>query len=989
MIAELFRDRAARTPGALAVSDGTTRLTYAELAAASEEFARGLVRLGVRRGDLVGLLGGRSVAGVTALVGTVLAGAAYLPLNPGWPAARLRQITDHARPRLVVGVPDAGTGSVPAAEVRAAGRTAAPLPEGTGDTPPAYVMFTSGSTGTPKGVVVEQRGVLRLVCAPEHPWLPTGMRAAHGAAPEFDAATLEVWGALLNGGSLHIADAETMARPAAYAQFLRRERIGFAWLTAPLFHRMADHDPALFAGLRTLMTGGDVVSAGHAARVLAHCPELALYNGYGPTENTVFTTVHRVTAPVPDPVPVGRAVAGTELYVCDQAGQPVPDGTEGELWVGGTGVARGYLGDPGLTAARFPGGRYRTGDLVTREKDGLVRFHGRADQQVKILGNLVEPAEVTAALLALPAVRQAHTVAVRDEAGEARLSAYAVTGADPGALRTALAERLPRYLLPAHLTVLDRLPLKPNGKVDTARLPAPRTHGTHGTHEGAPAPDELTGLWARVLGQDPAAIGPDSDFFALGGDSVRLGVLLDRIEARLGRRLGFREVYAAPTPAGVRALLEHAGKTTAPVPRGTGGTGPAHPAQRGLYALWQADPDSVAYNIPVRLDLGAPVGPERLQGALNALVERHEALRTRLTADADGIRQEVVDGVTVRLEPEDAEGEFVRPFDLAAPPLLRARRAGDRGLLLDLHHVVADGVSVRVLVRELLALLAGETPAPVPLRWLDAARWCAGRDDDLGPWLTALAGAPGGGTLPTDRPRPPRPTDAGGRVRRDPVAADAVEKTARVHGTTPFVVLLAAYATALARVGGLTDLVIGTPVHGRGHHELADVVGMFVQTVPLRVRLEEDTTLGALVAALRESHQDALDRGAVPYDRLVRELGAGRPGLRDPLIDAFFGMQNLDSYEFAEAGLTASLDFLHPGTTRFDLNLQVHVRPDRLVCDLEHSTELYERTSADHLLDSVLLALDEIATAPEGPVLRRLTAGAYASDADFDFGAAR
>ncbi|MFD7882538.1 amino acid adenylation domain-containing protein [Streptomyces bauhiniae] len=985
MIAELFRDGAARTPGALAVSDGTTRLTYGELASAAEEFALGLAGLGVRRGDLVGLLGGRSVAGVTALVGTVLAGAAYLPLNPGWPAARLRRITDHARPRLVVGPPGAG---VPVAEVRAAARTApaapaAPAAGGTGEAPPAYVMFTSGSTGVPKGVVVEQRGVVRLVRAPDHPWLPAGTRAAHGAAPEFDAATLEVWGTLLNGGSLHIADAETMARPAAYARFLRRERIGFAWLTAPLFHRMADHDPAMFAGLRTLMTGGDVVSAGHAGRVLAHCPGLALYNGYGPTENTVFTTVHRITAPVPDPVPIGRAVAGTELYVCDRAGRPVPDGIEGELWVGGAGVARGYLGDPELTAARFPGGRYRTGDLVTRDPDGVVRFHGRADQQVKILGNLVEPAEVTAALLALPAVRQAHTVAVRDEAGEARLSAYAVTDADPGALRTALAERLPRYLLPAHLTVLDRLPLKASGKVDTALLPAPRTH------DGTPAPDELTGLWAQVLGQDPAAIGPDSDFFALGGDSVRLGALLDRIEARLGRRLGFRQVYAAPTPAGMRALLAHAGEATAPVPREGGRTGPAHPAQRGLYALWQADPDSVAYNIPVRLDFGAPVGPERLRAALDTLLARHEALRTRLTADADGIRQEVVDDVTVRLERGDGEDGFVRPFDLAAPPLLRARLTGDRRLLLDLHHVVADGVSVRVLVRELLGLLAGRTPAPVPLRWLDAARWCAGRDDDLGHWPAALAGAPGGGTLPTDRPRPPRPTDAGDRVRRDPVAADAVEKTARVHGTTPFVVLLAAYATALARVGGLTDLVIGTPVHGRTHHELADVVGMFVQTVPLRVRLEEGTTLGALVAGLRESHQDALDRGAVPYDRLVRELGVGRPGLRDPLIDAFFGLQNLDSYEFAEAGLTASLDFPHPGTTRFDLNLQVHVRPDRLVCDLEYSTELYERASADHLLDSVLLALDEIAADPEGPVLRRRTARTYASDADFDFGAAR
>jgi amino acid adenylation domain-containing protein len=412
------------------VADGDTRLTYAELAERAETFARGLRGLGVRPGDLVALAGRRSVQGVVALVGTVLAGAAYLPLNPSYPAPRLRQIVRKARLRHLVCLPDAraalaaalpdGPLPRPVAEVTAIGRTRPPepVPSGPpGKEPPAYVMFTSGSTGEPKGVVVEQRGVLRLVCSPEHTWLRPGERIAHGAAPEFDASTLEIWGALLGGGSLHVADLETMARPEAYAAFLRRERIRFAWLTAPLFHRMADHDPAMFGGLRALMTGGDVVFPAHAARVLERCPALELYNGYGPTENTTFTTVHRITAPVPDPIPVGRAVSGTELYVCDPSGRPVPDGTEGELWVGGAGVARGYLHDPRLTADRFPAGRYRTGDRVTRDPDGVVHFHGRADQQVKIMGNLVEPAEVTAALLALPAVSRAHTVARRTAAG--------------------------------------------------------------------------------------------------------------------------------------------------------------------------------------------------------------------------------------------------------------------------------------------------------------------------------------------------------------------------------------------------------------------------------------------------------------------------------------------------------------------------------------------------------------------------------------------
>jgi hypothetical protein len=754
---------------------------------------------------------------------------------------------------------------------------------------------------------------------------------------------------------------------------------------------MADHDPAMFSGLRALMTGGDVVSAGHARRVLARCPRLELYNGYGPTENTVFTTVHRITAPVTDPVPIGRAVTGTDLHVCDPLGRPVPDGAEGELWVGGAGVARGYLDDPELTAARFPGGRYRTGDRVTRDPDGLVHFHGRADHQVKIMGNLVEPAEVTAVLGALPGVRRAHTVVRRDAAGEARLYAYAVPAGPASTttedtLRAALAARLPAYLRPARLIVVDDLPLNSNGKVDARLLPSPARADTVAR---TPGPDALTGLWAEVLETDPASIGPEQNFFDLGGDSVRLGVLLDGIERVFHRRLSFRQAYAAATPAGMRDLLDRAERASLPVPRTADRAGALHPGQRGLYALWQADPRSLAYNIPVCLDITGDIDPARLEAALNALVRRHEALRTRFVADVDGVRQEVLDEAPVHLEGGDGPEGFVRPFDLAEPPLLRARLTGQR-LWLDVHHIVADGVSVRLLVQELLDRHEGHRPPPAPLRWLDAARWCDEHAAaDLGHWATALSGIPGAGALPTDRPRPPRPTDAGGRVRRDPVAARLAEKTARDHGTTPFVVLLAAYATTLARTGGLTDLVIGTPVHGRTHPRLADVVGMFVSTVPVRVTLTPATTLSELVAGLHDRHQDMLDHQGVAFDRLVHELGIRRPHARNPLFDAFFGLQNLDSYAFAAGGLTASLDFAHPGTTRFDLNLQVHVRPDGLVCDLEYSTELYERASADHLLDSVLLTLGEMTTAPDGPVLRRPAAHSYAGDADFDFGAVR
>jgi amino acid adenylation domain-containing protein len=998
-LAERFRTQAARYPDHIALAEDGARHTYAELLADAEAFASGLARAGVRRGALVGIAGERSASFVTAVVGTVLAGAAYVPLNPAHPAARLGRVVAKADLRLVVrtgGGPGPDATAFPAsarlvtsAELRSGGDGTA-TPAAPDDGVPAYVMFTSGSTGEPKGVVVGQAGVIRLVCGARYAALSAQDRIAHGAAPEFDAATLEIWGALLNGAALHIADTETMTRPALYGAFLRRERITFAWLTAPLFHRMTDHDPGMFADLRTLITGGDVVSPQHASRALEHCPGLTLCNGYGPTENTTFTTVHRITRPVPEPIPIGSAIEGTELSVRDDRGEPVPDGVEGELWVGGAGVARGYLNDPELTAARFRDGRFRTGDRVTRDAAGVLHFHGRADQQVKIAGNLVEPAEVTAALRTLPEVRRAHTVARRDAAGQARLTAYAVTdGTGPGPLRTALARLLPGYLRPAHLLVLDELPLGPAGKVDTARLPVPAEAAEETSDEDVPT---LPRLWAAALGCRTSDLAPDSDFFDIGGDSLKLARLLDLIDRRMGRSLRFADAYAASTLHTMARRLETAPTAVPPVPVGTGPTGVAHPAQRGLYTLWQAEPASLAYNIPIRLDFDGPVDPERLRAALRTLIHRHDALRTRLHVDATGLRQEVLDDVAWECEtvpPGDPAAEldgFIRPFDPAVPPLLRARLAGPR-LYLDLHHLIADGVSVRVLVRQLLDLHEGGDPARPTVRWLDAAAWCAERAArDHGYWAARLDGMPGAGTFVTDRPRPPRPGDTGARERRDPVAASLLNRVARSHRTTPFVVLLAAYATTLARTGGLTDLVVGAPMHGRSHPDLADTVGMFVTTVPIPVRITPGMRLAELVAGLDAEHRRALDHQHFAFDELAAVRGA-RPGTRNPLFDAFLALQNMDIYAFAAGNLRARLELLPTGSPRFDLNLQAHDHPDRLVVDLEYAGDLYAPESATHLLDSVLAAVAELDTAPDGPVLRSPAVPDHADEADFDYGA--
>lgn len=1014
-IAERFRAQAARYPDRVALAEGGDVRTYAQLLADAEAFARGLARQGVRTGALVGIAGGRSASFVTAVVGTVLAGAGYVPLNPGQPTDRLRQIVATADLRLVVHT-DGGPGPQPSSlPAQARLRTAAdvlhegaagPEPAAPDENVTAYVMFTSGSTGRPKGVVVGQAGVLRLVCGARYAAFRPQDRVAHGAAPEFDAATLEIWGALLNGAALHIADAQTMARPALYAAFLRREEITFAWLTAPLFHRMAEHDPGMFAALRTLITGGDVVSPGHADRTLRHCPGLDLYNGYGPTENTTFTTVHRITRPVGAPVPIGRAIEGTVLSVCDGRGDPVPDGVEGELWVAGAGVARGYLNEPELTAARFRDGRYRTGDRVTRDATGVLHYHGRIDQQVKIMGNLVEPAEVTAVLCTVPGVRHAHTVARPDAAGEVQLTAYAVTdGTGAGTLRSALADLLPGYLRPARLLVLDELPLGPTGKVDNDRLPRPDEAGPAGVGE---TPDEdapvLYGLWAEVLGCRTSELGPDSRFLDLGGDSLKLARLLDLIDRRMGRGLRFADVHEASTLREMALRLETAPPAVPAIPAGAGPTGVPHPSQRGLYALWLARPDSLAYNIPIRLDFDAPQDPGKLHTALKTLVRRHDALRTRLFVDGTGLRQQVVEEAEFAWEtvsPGDPAIEaagFVRPFDLAVAPLFRARFA-DARLYLDLHHVIADGVSVRVLVRQLLDLLeAGNPPesetgaeARPAVRWLDAAAWCAGAASrDHGYWVRELDGMPRAGTFVTDHPRPPRPGDVGDRVRRDPVAAEPLSRAARAHRTTPFVVLLAAYAITLARAGARDGLVIGVPMHGRWHPDLADTVGMFVTTVPVPVRITPGMRLADLVLELDATHRRALDRQQFAFDDLAAGRG-GRPGTRNPLFDVFLALQNIDVYAYRARNLRADLEFLPTGSPRFDLNLQVHDRPEHLVADLEFALDLYTPESAAQLLDAVLAVIVELDTAPHAPVLPApaATDPDHDDEADFDYGALR
>ncbi|WP_327120821.1 amino acid adenylation domain-containing protein [Streptomyces sp. NBC_01341] len=825
---EAFGAQVNRTPDAPAVVDGGDTLSYRQLERAANGLSAALAGRGIRAEDGVGVLVGRSAAVVSASLGAVGAGAAYVPMDPGWPAERLRRVAEVAGLRAVV--VDEATAGLPWVKEAAATlpvivvdrlggivRGAPPRPGG----PPAvirgerlaYVMFTSGSTGLPKGVGVSHADIVAL--AADTAWTGGVSDAVlMHSAYVFDASTFEIWTPLLNGGTVVVAPGGVLdAR--SLADTVDRHGVTAVFLTTALFNVVAEADPSAFAGLRLVAAGGEAAAPGLMQRVAAVAPATRVLHVYGPTETTTFAARHRVAAGTEGVPPVGRPLDGMRLYVLDAALGLVPPGVVGELYVSGHGVARGYQGRPGLTATRFvadpydaSGCRmYRTGDLVRWTPRGDVEYVGRADGQVKLRGFRIEPAEIENALLADPDVRDARVLVREDVPGDRRLVAYVVPvpGARPddAALARRLGRALPAYMVPSVFVPLDTLPLNRNGKVDRHALPVPRAAATTDRAPRTACEEVLAGLFADVLGL--AAVGIDDSFFSLGGHSLLATRLVGRVRTALGAELDLRTLFDHPTVTSLAAVLDTAGASRpALTPQQRPEVVPLSYAQQRLWFLNRMEGPGATYNIPFVLQLEGPLDTVALRGALADVVTRHESLRT-VFAEHEGIaRQDILDATSARtlvplvVEPvpagEDADlwaDETVRrlaatPFDLAGDAAVRARllRLGtDRHVLaVVLHHVVADGWSLAPLSRDLGAAYRARTsgtntpdwPA-LRVQYADYALWqrrLLGDDGDpdslaarqLRFWREALNGAPDLLDLPLDRPRPAVPSHRGGAV---------------------------------------------------------------------------------------------------------------------------------------------------------------------------------------------------------------------------------
>ncbi|MFI5719154.1 amino acid adenylation domain-containing protein [Nocardia sp. NPDC051750] len=974
-LADILANSAAATPDAVAVQFGrhqAATLTYRQLDEQSNQLARLLLRRGARPGRIAAAALPRSPEWVVTVWAAAKAGVAFVPIDPNLPVGRIDfllsdstaalGVTDTATSQKLPGdidwlvLDDADTRRAVAAESAAPITTTergAPIRPGH----TAYVIYTSGSTGTPKGVLVGHRGLADVVAA-QRRTLDVDEQSAvlQVASPSFDASLFELLMAHGSGGRLVVAPPDVYGGR-ELAELIRREHISHVVITPSALATVpADGLDAL----HVLATAGEAVGPELVER---WAPGRRMINLYGPSETTIWATAGEVGAGTP--ITIGRPVGPVAATVLDTWLRPVPDGVAGELYLFGAGLADGYIDRTGTTAARFaacpfgtPGDRmYRTGDIVRRTTTGELEFVGRNDFQVKVRGTRVELGEIDTVLAAHPDITFAATIGHSAEGHPVRLVSYVVPAAGTNVavedLHIALAEALPTYMVPAAIMILDEVPLTSNGKLDREQLPEPVFAGREFRAPSTPLEHLVAEAFAQVLDMD--RVGAADDFFALGGDSLSASLVVARVGAALDVRVPVRALFEAPTVSG---FARHAGSlrsggriplTAGPRPEPV----PLSLAQQRMWFLNRFEPDSAAYNIPVMLRLTGQLNTDALHAALTDVVTRHEVLRTIYPETAGEPRQVILDDPpaplqTRRLEAStalDTVGEFVRAgFDVTTEVPLRVGLfdlgAGEYVLVLVVHHIAGDGQSMGPLARDVMtayaARVTGNAPhwEPLPVQYADYALWqrrVLGAADDpesllstqLDFWRTTLAETPDRLDLPTDRPRPTVASLSGGRIPIEigPELHARLLELARSRGSSLFMAMHAALAAVLGRLSGTDDIVIGTPVAGRGEPGLDELVGMFVNTLALRTPIDSGAPFTDLLTRTRDTDLRAFEHADVPFERVVEELNPERSSSQHPLFQVVLAFQNIAAAQMELPGVVVSRADVDTGLSQFDLQL--------------------------------------------------------------------
>ncbi|MEC2378667.1 non-ribosomal peptide synthetase DhbF [Bacillus subtilis] len=1022
---DMFEKQAVLTPERIALMCDDIQVNYRKLNEEANRLARLLIEKGIGPEQFVALALPRSPEMVASMLGVLKTGAAYLPLDPEFPADRISYMLEDAKPSCIItteeiaaslpddlAVPELVLDQAVTQEII---KRYSPENQDVSVSldHPAYIIYTSGSTGRPKGVVVTQKSLSNFLLSMQEAFsLGEEDRLLAVTTVAFDISALELYLPLISGAQIVIAKKETIREPQALAQMIENFDINIMQATPTLWHALVTSEPEKLRGLRVLVGGEALPSGLLQALQDLHC---SVTNLYGPTETTIWSAAAFLEEGLQGVPPIGKPIWNTQVYVLDNGLQPVPPGVVGELYIAGTGLARGYFHRPDLTAERFvadpygpPGTRmYRTGDQARWRADGSLDYIGRADHQIKIRGFRIELGEIDAVLANHPHIEQAAVVVREDQPGDKRLAAYVVadTAIDTAELRRYMGASLPDYMVPAAFVEMDELPLTPNGKLDRKALPAP-DFSTSVSDRAPRTPQEeiLCDLFAEVLGL--ARVGIDDSFFELGGHSLLAARLMSRIREVMGAELGIAKLFDEPTVAGLAAHLDLAQSARPALQRAERPEKiPLSFAQRRLWFLHCLEGPSPTYNIPVAVRLSGELDQGLLKAALYDLVRRHESLRTIFPESQGTSYQHILDAdqacpelhVTEIAEKElsDRLAEAVRySFDLAAEPAFRAELfvigPDEYVLLLLVHHIVGDGWSLTPLTRDLGTAYAarchGRSPewAPLAVQYADYALWqqeLLGNEDDpnsliagqLAFWKETLKNLPDQLELPTDYSRPAEPSHDGDTIhfRIEPEFHKRLQELARANRVSLFMVLQSGLAALLTRLGAGTDIPIGSPIAGRNDDALGDLVGLFINTLVLRTDTSGDPSFRELLDRVREVNLAAYDNQDLPFERLVEVLNPARSRATHPLFQIMLAFQNTPDAELHLPDMESSLRINSVGSAKFDLTLEISEdrladgTPNGMEGLLEYSTDLFKRETAQALADRLMRLLEAAESDPD------------------------
>ncbi|HEU5383698.1 MAG TPA: amino acid adenylation domain-containing protein [Ktedonobacteraceae bacterium] len=1034
---ELVEQQAEHQPDALALVFADQHCTYGELNARANQLARVLQSLGVGPDTRVGICLERSLELAVGVLGILKAGGAYVPLDPNYPIERLAFMLTNAQVAVVVTqlalcerLPY-GTHRVLCLDTDGqalAAQSSENISVRVQNHHLAYIIYTSGSTGTPKGVAMPHAALVNTFTWQQRASaLAPGARTLQFASLSFDVASQEIFCTLGSGQTLVLLSENQRRDPSEMLSLVINEAIERLFLPVVVLHQFAECAVAegVPTALREVITAGEQLQiTPQVARLFEQLPDCLLCNEYGPSESHVASSFMLTGAPGTWPAlpPIGRPISNLELWVLDKHFQRVPIGVPGELYIGGIGLARGYLTRPDLTAERFvphpfsstPGARlYKTGDLACYLPDGNLRFLGRLDHQVKLRGFRIELGEIETALSRHPAVHEV-LVLTREDATLAKYLVAYVTSADdstplaPAELRRYLQARLPQYMLPAHFVVLERFPLTSNGKVDLHALPDPATGGADDYKPESmpctPTEELLITIWQTLLNRDH--ISTTSHFFEVGGHSLLATRLIARIRQVFQVDVPLRLVFTAPVLAELARQLDAARNQDAPTlptiqPGEYQTTAPLSFGQERLWFLDQMTPGDLVYHLPLSLHLAGDLLVPALQRALQEIVQRHAILRTTLTLRDGQPVQHIAPALALSLPLIDltrltgteretlahqvSTQEIARPFDLERGPLQRqmlVRLAPDQHILLLVwHHSISDGWSIEVFLRELgalySALRAGEPSSlsPVMLQYADYAAWqrqqSAALTRQLAYWREHLANAPAVLHLPTDRPRPGVQTFAGAsyRFQIPPTVAQGVRHLARREQATLYMTLLAAYQVLLARLSGQIDIVVGSPIAGRTRIELEEMLGFLVNTLALRVNMADNPSFRDLVRRVREVTLQAYAHQDVPFEHIVQALQPERALSHSPLFQVMFTMQNMARSTLTLPGIDCEIMPLASPVAKYDLTMALTEQDEIIHGEIEYNTDLFDVATIQRISGYYLQILEEVVRDAQQPVL--------------------